>query len=107
MRSMNPFVQVGDMVHFFRDPADLKQPLPAIVTRINGVTGETLDLNVIQKDATIMFPQSGVRHATDPRTLNPEVRILGCWDHTPRTQALLLLLQQQEAIEMSVATIGK
>lgn len=85
-----PPVEVGQTVWYYRDAQVHDKPYPAKVVRVNH---ETLDLTITQKDSMNVHPQSGVRHASDPRLALPEISKLGCWDLTTRDKKINKLLE--------------
>lgn len=86
-----PPVEIGQTVNFYRDAQVRDTPYPGVVTRVNH---DTLELTVVQKDAVSVYPQSGVRHASDSRLVNPEIARLGCWDLTARDKKINKLLSE-------------
>lgn len=86
-----PPVEIGQIVHFFRDAEVRDTPYAAVVTAVHE---ETVDVCCFIKDSMNVHPPSGgIRHASDPRLKNPEVRKLGCWDHMPFTRKVMKLFE--------------
>ncbi len=87
-----PVVTVGQTVLWRHSPGSGPGE-PAVVT---GVYDFNIDCSVLCKDATRVFPRTGVRHCTDPEfpRLNPEAQGDGVWELSERDKMIDGVLRQ-------------
>jgi len=79
-------VELGDMVHFYDNPLDQREPVIGWVSRRPGVN--TVYILIFSPDSGFVEKPS-VRHGDDPGLVeNTAWRQWGCWRFHPTTEAL-------------------
>jgi len=85
-----PRPYLGEVVYYYVDGDTGRDPVPAIVVAVGA---ETLNVSVVVKDAMSVQPRDGVRHISDPRLSNPNVKESGSWDWGGQRRALQEMIQ--------------
>lgn len=85
-----PPVEVGQIVHWFPGGRLTDKPCAAVITAL-GLSGQTLNLNILDPMSLNFLVKDGVRHIQDSRARQSELFEFGAWDHTHQTKRLIRL----------------
>lgn len=88
-----PEIGVGDPVLWYPDGDDKQQPFYGDVMKVGNGT-----IEIMTRDFTPEWKQS-VRHITDPRMANQQMKVWGGWDYTPQW---LKIKQLSERLEVAL-----
>lgn len=83
-----PPIQIGDTVLFWRGP----ETKAAVTAHVTGVGEKVIAVSVFVPGSINVFPESGVRHKSDPDRGRYETSPL--WDYTPQHKAYLALQER-------------